>query len=133
MLRRSLALLAAAAATCITVAACGVPGSSDFQGIDPDEVPAILSESTSTTSTATSRPPFTAAVTTSIPLSIPTTSTTSTTTPTSTTTAVYDVSLFYVVGPGQLTPITRQLASPAPGQVLAALVDGVPRAPSTTG
>ena len=55
----------------IAVAACGVPGSSDFQRIDPDEVPAILSETTSTTRqhdlARRSPPPAPPSVPTSIP------------------------------------------------------------------
>jgi spore germination protein GerM len=53
-------------------------------------------------------------------------STSTTVAPTTSTNPVYDVALYFVAGPRQLTPITRQLASPAPQQVLTALSDGVP-------
>ncbi len=122
-MRRITALLGAVIALTIAAASCGVPGSGDFQRINPDNVPAVLNETTSTTAPSTTRPAFTAPPPTA---TAPTTSTSTTLAPTSSTTAVYDVQLYFVAGPGQLTAITRQLASPAPGQVLSALVDGVP-------
>lgn len=121
MKRPLLAVLAAIAAV-VGAAACGVPGSGDFQRINPNDVPAVLSESTTTTAPSTTRP-----LRTTPPTAVETTTSTSTTVaPTSSTTAVYDVQFYFVAGRQELTPITRQLASPAPGQVLSTLLDGVP-------
>jgi len=123
-MRRIALVLAATLALVVTAAACGVPRSGDFQRINPDDVPAVLSESTSTTAPSTTRPPFTTPTTATVSTTSTSTSTTIATTTTST--AAYDVQIYFVAGPDQLTAITRQLASPAPGQVLSALVEGVP-------
>ena len=101
-----------------------MPGSGDFQRIDPEDVPAVLNETTSTTAPSTTRPLFTSPPPPTA--TAPTTSTSTTLAATTSTTAVYDVQLYFVAGPNQLAAISRQLASPAPGQVLSALVDGVP-------
>lgn len=113
------AIVGAALTATAVLAACGVPGSGNFQRVD---LPADLSETTSTTSTTL--PPRTTPRTSSAPETVASTSTTEA--PTTSTNPVYDVSLYFVAGPRQLTPITRQLASPAAQQVLTALSDGVP-------
>jgi spore germination protein GerM len=117
-------LLAAIAAAVLVVAAgaCGVPGSSSFEPINPP--PELATTTTTIAPTTSSRAPSSS---TSAPSTTAATTTTSTTlAPTTSTNPVYSASLYFVTGSGQLTPIVRQLASSAAQQVLTELADGVP-------
>ena len=109
--RRALVVLGG---TLLVTAACGVDGDSTVRPIDPENIPAELVATTSTTDAPTT----TAAVT-----------TTSTTLPelaTTTTVPVESAVVFFVAG-SQVVPIDRLLLSPAAApQVLAALLEGVP-------
>lgn len=115
--RRGVVAVAAAAVLTIGAGACGVPGSSNFQRINP---PPELAPTTSTSTTTT--PPASSTVAPS------TTAATTTTTeaPTTSTNPVYNASIYFITSGDELTPITRQLASSAAQQVLTELADGVP-------
>lgn len=116
--RLRIAAVTLAATVLVTAtAACGVPGSSGFRPINP---PPELATTTTTTTvrppTSSTRPPATTVVTTTSTTEAPTTSTN----------PVFNATLFFVTQNGQLTPITRQLASSAAQQVLTELAAGVP-------
>lgn len=121
---RALLAVTAVAALLAVVGACGVPGNSDFEPINP---PPELA-TTTTAPTTTSRPPSnsTIAPSTVAPSTTAVTTTSTTEAPTSSTNPVYSASLYFVTGGGELTPIIRQLASSAAQQVLTELADGVP-------
>lgn len=116
--RRPLAAVTAAVLV-VAAGACGVPGSSSFERINP---PPELA-TTTTAPTTTSRAPSSS---TAAPSTTAATTTSTTEAPTTSTNPVYSASLYFVTGSGQLTPIIRQLASSAAQQVLTELADGVP-------
>ncbi len=119
LLRSALAATAATALV-VTAGACGVPGSSSFERINP---PPELATTTTTAPATTTRAPRSSTV---APPTTTATTTSTTEAPTTSTNPVYSTSLYFVTGSGQLTPIIRQLASSATQQVLTELADGVP-------
>jgi spore germination protein GerM len=120
-LARPLLAAAAAGALAVVAGACGVPGSSGFEQINPP--PELATTTTTTTTTTSTRPPASSTVAPSTTAA----TTTSTTEAPTTTNPVFSASLYFVTGGGELTPIIRQLASSAAQQVLTELADGVPR------
>ena len=112
--------VAAAALLAVLAAGCGVPGSSDFQEINP---PPELATTTTTSTNPPTRPP---ASSTAAPPTTAATTTSTTEAPTTSTNPVFSASLYFVTSSGELTPIIRQLASSAAQQVLTELADGVP-------
>ena len=115
------AVVAAAGLLAVVAGACGVPGSSDFQQINPP--PELATTTTSTTTSPATRPPASSTV---APSTTAATTTSTTEAPTTSTNPVFSASLYFVTGNGELTPIIRQLASSAAQQVLTELADGVP-------
>jgi spore germination protein GerM len=117
-------VLATTAAIVLAVAmgACGVPGSSGFEQINPPPELATTTTAAATT-TASTRPPSSSTV---APSTTAATTTSTTEAPTTSTNPVFSASLYFVTGSGELTPIIRQLASSAAQQVLTELADGVP-------
>ena len=99
----------------ITLAACGLPQSSEFEQIGGDDIQFDLDQTTTTTSTTV---PPTTIVATSSTIAL----TTTTEIPT-------ELVLVYFVAGSQLNSVSVPLASPAaPAQVLAALLEGPPSA-----
>ncbi len=120
--RSRLAVGAAAAVVLALVTACGVPGESDFQQIDSEDIPYGLDATTTSTTIASTT---SSASSTTIARQT-TTEPATTSTSTSTTVPVEVVTLFWVTG-AELFPTSRLLLSPAaPPQVLTALLEGPP-------